>query len=410
MTKYLLLVPNAIRLWSLLIGLGCYSLLYGQVAQKDTSNALEKKAKELLAKEIAYGNTQTLLSESLRNLAQQTQINIVFSESVLGKTPTKRIPNAKRSVQQTLELLLSETWFDYLVIGHNVAIVTTTKRDIPIKQDSTKKLISRHIVSNSDYSFDHIPARERRMMRKILLKELAQQQLKIVEKKDTTFVVPIKYPQAKVYAQLGFPIYTTYNRSQATKIWKSDLSYKSHAKLSLSLRSGMEVHLKKYYITAGIAFQRFDVQANWIDSSDIPPVEVPPAGPAGKPKKKEALDQYLMFSIPIAIGYPFHFKKHTFSPTLGFNYTYVRYGKKSPKKFEKYYKLKNNDAKYTEQTYRHLLAASLGLSYDYEISSDWSFKSNLEYTFFINPIASNSLFKTYPHHLSLHFGMVYLLD
>lgn len=363
---------------------------------------------ELLSKEIVYANTQTLLSESLRELAKSTQTNIVFSESTLGTTPARIIPKGRRSLQQVLELLLSDTWFDYLVIGHTVAIVTATKRDKP-KTDSTQRAVSRHIVTNVNQSFDHIPPKERRLMRKILLQELDQRQLKIVEKNDTTYVVPLQYPQHKAFVQLGMPLYTLQHRSASTA-WKSDLSYKSHARLSLATRFGFEMHHKKYQLSAGIGFQKLGVEATWIDSSEIPPIEVPPASPAGKPKYKAALDQYLITNLFISAGYPLHYKKHCFSPTLGLTYSYVRYGKKSPKKFEKYYKLNNADAKYVEQTYRHLLAPNLGLCYEYKLSPQWSLKSNLEYVFYINPIASNSLFKTFPHHFSIYFGIAYSLN
>jgi hypothetical protein len=385
-------------------------LACAQSPSDQLGNALETKGNAFLDRKITYSNTQPLLSQALKALNKEG-INIVFSSTVLGTAPAPKITGAERTIREVMDQLLGSSSFDYIVIGHSLAIVSgkvkTDSSTVPSRSDTMRLP---HVLSGQEQNFNHIPAKDRRRIKRLLQKELQGYGLEIVSNKDSIEIAPLpRYPIYKIYGQLGLARYNMQERSSLSRAWREELGYNAQVNTTGRFDLGVELEQKFYFVRLGIAVQELSVQYSWMEmKKNGAQVELPDKSNAQKLKYLNDSDRWLVFSLPLSAGYLYRYQKHSLAPVLSLSYQYFGSLKTSASdKYSDYNKVVDPQGNYSEHVAKSGMSVGLSVQYAYRLGSKLSLNSLCGYTFCLNPLTSNSVFNTYAHYWAVQIGASY---
>lgn len=387
-TKYIFCI---LTFWSL--------VMYGQTIGTD----LESKSVQLLQTKIDYVATKSSLKEALKSLGFDNNINILFSSTTLGETKASPVVSGKMELGPLLSLLLKDTGFDYVVVGKSIAIVENLVK--PVANDSgqvsaptSKALLQTHIISEKTKSFEHVPKKDRRMVRSLLLKELHNYGLELEEGKDTIIVKPIEDgPRYGIALSGGYLSNNIKTRSLVSYDWRTELRYQQKTSPTFLLCIQGILFQKGYFVFAGLNFHRLITETSWVEmKKNGAQVELPSTSKAEKVTYLNAKDRLSLLSIPLGVGHTFKlYRKHSLAPTLSFDLFAVLSSHNSNlNKFKDYVSIKESQAIYTEKTKSIGLSSTLSLRYSYTYKRHYAFGADLGYKLGLSPVMTNTIFKS----------------
>lgn len=388
---------RVIKFIFLLFSYGCL-LLKAQAPAID----LEQKSMVLLKSKVNYTTTKPSLKETLKNLSFENNINILFSSTTLGDTKASPVQGGKMELGLLLPQLLKGTGFDYVVVGQSIAIIKDEKKPIAPDTAKTKAVenthLHIHIVSEKTQSFEHIPKKDRRIVRALLLKELHSYGLELEENSDTIIVKPIEnnihYGIAVMGGLMANKVHT---RSITTYDWETELRYQQKNFSSLTLSIHGIVYKKACFGFVGLAFNNLKSEIAWAEmKKNGAQIELPSTSKAEKIKYLNATDRFVIISIPIGVGYTFKVHRdHSLAPMLSLDVFAVSNAQNNNlSKFKEYYKVKNPQEKYEEKVHRLGLSNTLSLRYSYAYKKPIALIADIGYRIGLSPYMSNSVFKS----------------
>lgn len=396
--------------------------------EKADSAALLKDSETLLVKKINFIWKGGKLPALLDQLGAEHGLKFAYSEDKIENVMIEAETFSDVPMSEILASVLNKSEFNYLVIGRTIAIVNDPKlpkRDISSDEEVKRKANSSVEQDNESHVYPasslsgRISSEEEKLLRKIYGKELkltARHRSESNEKgkdtveakKKTSSPVPLIAGKSwYVRANLGLNNYLLRYRNVSSLNWKEELNFISKPKRSVFAEAEFGLVYNRLIFATGFGIHKLSLESTYSDSKAPPPPPGPaPAPPPPDTKVKVITEDYSMISIPLHVMMYGQHKNIYFAAGGGIRSTFIRRvsGKGSLKD---YYNKNVKPEKFSESISATSFGISLRGEAGFKASEHILLSGGLEGIFYIKPYMENSLYKFYPHSLSLKLSVLY---
>lgn len=361
------------------------------------NDTLNITAKNILTKKISFENSEGFVADVLDKLAHDHKLKISYSGSSINHTKLKPNKFNNISVSNLLESLLSNTNFDYTVIGEFIVIVKKKKN--PADTSRTKPIniknnIAKHIYIDSTRKNLKISKLEIHKLHKIYRHEASK--LGKIPKKTQPILL-----KNDLFIGFSESILKNYFRttSNTSLNWESELNYKIKSQISSS--NNFEIG----YANSNLLFSIGISNTNYKNTIQI----LTPT--FGRDLSLENFEQkYRIITIPVKMVYLKKYKTHFFGFGMALKTNYITIKEENKRIFEEYHEHANFNSRYYYNTFPSAPSAAISVEYGKKITNKILQNSSLTYESYIAPFAKNSLYTLYPHSFSIKIGIIYLFN
>ncbi|MFN6944970.1 MAG: STN domain-containing protein [Cytophagaceae bacterium] len=403
-----------------------FTTSFAQNPASDTAT-LYSVSKNLLQKEISFVHSGGKLADVLKDLSRESGISFSYSEDKVKSVSVGSINVKDKSLHSTLNTLLSNSGFTYMLVGRVVFLVEEEakaeaeefKREANASERPFLEKYEKHIYTPKQSNFKLSPEQKkilRRHYREELRwaskygsnKEVVGDTLKIP--KNNLPVYSLASNKYYVGGTLNLGFYNTRIVSNYKFNWQREMGYEANTTTSIIPGITAGFRYNNWVFSTGIVYQKVRLNETWTEERRSgPPSHTPAAVDRSKELVKYLSNQeHLIISSPFDALYLKRYRNFYGGIGAGLQMCFVNTVTRGTANFINHYSSVSSIG-LNESYSTFMLSANLETKIGYLVQERLMLFSGIGYGKAINPLYRNFLYSYKPDLLMLKFSCIYFI-
>lgn len=387
---------------------------FGQTLNSDT-NAISRTSQILLEKKIDFSWQGGSLDQVLEQLHLKYGFKFSHAGQQISFTNIKANSFKEVSLGYVLEALLKNTNFDYLLVGRMVvivkrksqnkeAVIKDSSKTIALGNNSIEKTAKSHVYSSNN-DLEGLSWYEKRVIYKTFKKELHWQQRRQASSGEGNDSSATQKTSAKatnhIYkhfleASVGIQKPLLSHKDNTNLDWESEMGFEQKAKTTLNADMGMGWTLGRFLLSTGLGYRRISTETNWTERR--------------RSENRTASERCDILTVPLKAMVYKQWGNVFGAAGMAFKFNFIKLDFLYVNKFRRYYEDNSVASEYFQKTNKLCLSSAFLITGGMVWKQRYVFTATGSYDPYWSALENNSIYKLYPHQLSLNLGLIYLLD